>query len=177
MLAEVVRQQVQEEGQSLVYDRFSGTGFYRNITVRQSARSGQVLVNIVVSPMEDRERQTGMLQQLAEKMVGAPLSPGYKVHAIVGVENSENSESVPALPVSHQLYGPGNSYSETLLGCAFQVHAQAFLQVNTQMCEVLYQVLASLSLDGLTAKKLALCFSRTVLQGGTEKDAEKKRQT
>ena len=36
------------------------------------------------------------------------------------------------------------------------MHAQAFLQVNTAMCEVLYKSLASLALDSLPAQKVVL---------------------
>jgi 23S rRNA (uracil1939-C5)-methyltransferase len=104
------------------YDRRTGTGFLRNLVVREGRRTGQLQVRLVASP-------------------GA-----YDGDALVAAVPSANSllwtqlDSVAETTAGGRtllLSGPGK-LPERLGGLELQISPEAFFQTNTEMAELLY---------------------------------------
>src|SRR5947209_9042024 len=107
-----------------VYDQRSGEGFLRHLVVREGRRTGQVLPMLVTAPGSvpgvDRLRE----------LVG-DLAVGV-VHAVNdGV--AEVTGGLEAVPVFGE-----HEFEERVLDLTLRLSAGAFMQTNTEMCDVLY---------------------------------------
>ncbi len=111
------------------YDQGSHTGYLRHLVYREGRNTGQVLVVLVTAPGEKFERDyfVEVLRRFPE------------VKSIHWAINDQPSE-VTNLP-STLLWGD-DAIEEELLGLRFRVRPNAFLQTNTEMCEVLYSLAA-----------------------------------
>jgi 23S rRNA (uracil1939-C5)-methyltransferase len=112
-----------EEGLA-AYDQRSGEGFLRHLVVREGRRTGQALPMLVTAPgsVPGVER---LRQLVGELVVGV-------VHAVNdGV--AEATGGLEAVP----LFGE-DEFEERVLGLALRLSAGAFMQTNTEMCDVLY---------------------------------------
>ena len=106
------------------YDQRSGAGFLRHLVVREGTRTGQVLPMLVTAPgaVPGLER----LRELVE-------------HLVVGVVHAVNdgvaevTGGLEAVP----LFGE-EEFEERVLGLTLRLSAGAFMQTNTEMCDVLY---------------------------------------
>jgi 23S rRNA (uracil1939-C5)-methyltransferase len=104
------------------YDRRSGTGFLRNLVVREGRRTGELQVRLVTSPGRlDRESLAGaaasasgllwtQLQSVAETTAGG------RTELLAGTDRLQ----------------------EELGGLAVRISGEAFFQTNTEMAERLY---------------------------------------
>ncbi|HET7429276.1 MAG TPA: 23S rRNA (uracil(1939)-C(5))-methyltransferase RlmD [Gaiellales bacterium] len=106
------------------YDQRSGEGFLRHLVVREGRRTGQVLPMLVTAPgsVPGVER---LRELVGELVVGV-------VHAVNdGV--AEVTGGLEAVP----LFGE-DEFEERVLGLTLRLSAGAFMQTNTEMCDVLY---------------------------------------
>ena len=109
------------------YDQADGTGYLRHLVVREGRNTGQALVQLVTAKGErfDRDGFVETLRRFPE------------VRSIHWAVNDTPAE-VTNLP-TELLWGE-DAIEEELCGLRFRVRPNAFLQTNTAMAEVLYEV-------------------------------------
>jgi 23S rRNA (uracil1939-C5)-methyltransferase len=106
------------------YDQRSGEGFLRHLVVREGRRTGQVLPMLVTAPgsVPGVER---LRELVGELVVGVVHAVNDGVAEVTG-----GLETVP-------LFGE-DEFDERVLGLTLRLSAGAFMQTNTEMCDVLY---------------------------------------
>jgi 23S rRNA (uracil1939-C5)-methyltransferase len=122
-----------EEGLS-AWDRRSGSGFLRNLVVREGRRSGQVQARLVTSEGDFR----------AESFAAALGADSVLWTQTGGVaETTRDGKTV--------LLAGDEWIEESLCGLRFRISHEAFFQTNTEMAERLYGVAAEAA--GLTGSE------------------------
>ena len=109
------------------YDQVAGSGYLRQLVVREGRNTGQVLVLLVTSPGERFE--TGYLVDVLRRFP--------EVRSVNWAVN-ESSGQHTNLPTT-LLWGE-EAIEEELLGLRFRIRPTAFLQTNTEMAEQLYAI-------------------------------------
>ncbi len=121
------------------HDQRSGEGLLRHLVVREGRRSGQVLAVLVTAPGElpavDR-----LVELLPDDVVGV-------VHAV-----NDGVAEVTAGLGSRLLWG-SDVFEERVLDLRLELSSGAFMQTNTEMCDVLYG--RALELAELTGDQVA----------------------
>jgi 23S rRNA (uracil1939-C5)-methyltransferase len=117
------------------YDQERQEGYLRHLVVREGRNTGQALVVLVTAPGD-----LAGAEALAEA-----LRSFREVRSVHWAVNDSPAE-VTNLPTD-LLWGE-EAIEEEILGLRFRVRPNAFLQTNTEMCEVLYSV--ALEYAGLT---------------------------
>jgi 23S rRNA (uracil1939-C5)-methyltransferase len=125
-IRDAVRDWAQEEGLP-PYDQEAQRGYLRHLVVREGRNSAQALVQLVTAP--------GDLQG-ADRLVAA-LREFPEVRSIHWAVNDSPAE-VTNLP-TNLLWGE-EAIEEAILGLRFRVRPNAFLQTNTRMAELLYDL-------------------------------------
>ena len=107
------------------YDQRGGGGFLRHLVVREGRRTGQLLAMLVTAPGEvpGVERLSQLLDD--DGVVGV-------VHAV----NDGVSEITSGLE-ARTLFG-SDEFDERVLDLSLRLSAGAFMQTNSEMCDVLY---------------------------------------
>jgi 23S rRNA (uracil1939-C5)-methyltransferase len=106
------------------YDQRGGRGFLRHLVVREGRRTGQLLAMLVTA--EGQVPGVGRLSELLDDgVVGV-------VHAV----NDGVSEITSGLE-ARTLFG-ADEFDERVLDLSLRLSAGAFMQTNTEMCDVLY---------------------------------------
>jgi 23S rRNA (uracil1939-C5)-methyltransferase len=138
-IRDAVRDWAQEEGLP-PYDQEAQRGYLRHLVVREGRNTGQALVRLVTAPgdLQGDDRLVAALRQFPE------------VRSIHWAVNDSPAE-VTNLP-TNLLWGE-EGIEERILGLRFRVRPNAFLQTNTRMAEVLYE---------LAIEYAGLCGSETV---------------
>jgi 23S rRNA (uracil1939-C5)-methyltransferase len=129
-----VRDWAREEGLQ-AYDQATGEGYLRHLVVREGRNTGQVLVQLVTASGERFER--GYFVEVLRRFP--------EVRSIHWAVNDTPAE-VTNLPTI-LLWG-ADAIEEELNGLRVRVRPNAFLQTNTQMAELLYEL--ALEYAGLT---------------------------
>jgi 23S rRNA (uracil1939-C5)-methyltransferase len=109
------------------YDQEQQAGYLRHLVVREGRNTGQVLVQLVTAAGERFDRE-----QLVEELRRFPET--RSIHWAVNKSPAE----VTNLPTT-LLWGE-EWIEEQLGGLRFRVRPNAFLQTNTEMAEVLYEL-------------------------------------
>jgi 23S rRNA (uracil1939-C5)-methyltransferase len=125
-IRDAVRDWAQEEGLP-PFDQEAQRGYLRHLVVREGRNTGQALVQLVTAP--------GDLQG-ADRLVAA-LRVFPEVRSIHWAVNDSPAE-VTNLP-TNLLWGE-DAIEEEILGLRFRVRPNAFLQTNTRMAELLYDL-------------------------------------
>jgi len=125
-IRDTVRDWAQEEGLP-PFDQEAQRGYLRHLVVREGRNTGQALVQLVTAP--------GDLQG-ADRLVAA-LRVFPEVRSIHWAVNDSPAE-VTNLP-TNLLWGE-DAIEEEILGLRFRVRPNAFLQTNTRMAELLYDL-------------------------------------
>jgi 23S rRNA (uracil1939-C5)-methyltransferase len=116
------------------YDPRSGSGFLRNLVVREGRRTGQIQARLVTSEGDfDRD---GFVDATKADSVLWTASSG------VGSTTREGK--------TKQLHGKAH-IEEELCGLRFRISPEAFFQTNTEMAERLYGI--AIELAGLTGRE------------------------
>jgi len=129
-----------EQHQLPYYDHRIHTGWLRNIMLRV-ARTGEVLVNLVVKSEKNKEREA-MLEHIYQNVPGI-TSLHYTI-------NPKVNDSVHDLDV--QLYKGKGYIEETLEDYRFIISPKSFFQTNTYQAEALYRVTREFA--GLTGNEV-----------------------
>ena len=111
------------------YDQERQEGYLRHLVVREGRNTGQALVVLVTAPGD-----LAGADALVEALRAFP-----EVRSVHWAVNDSPAE-VTNLPTD-LLWGE-EAIEEELLGLRYRVRPNAFLQTNTEMCEVLYGVAA-----------------------------------
>jgi 23S rRNA (uracil1939-C5)-methyltransferase len=106
------------------FDQETQTGYLRHLVVREGRNTGQALVVLVTAPGE-----------LDEEGFVATLRAFPEVKSVHWAVNDSPAE-VTNLPT--KLLSGDEAIEEQVLGLRFRVRPNAFMQTNTEMCEVLY---------------------------------------
>lgn len=122
------------------YDHRMHTGWLRNIMLRV-ARTGEVLVNLVVKTEKKKEREA-LLEHIYQNVPGI-TSLHYTI-------NPKVNDSVHDLDV--QLYKGKGYIEETLEDYRFIISPKSFFQTNTYQAEALYRVTREFA--GLTGNEV-----------------------
>uniref|UniRef100_K3WPJ1 RRM domain-containing protein n=1 Tax=Globisporangium ultimum (strain ATCC 200006 / CBS 805.95 / DAOM BR144) TaxID=431595 RepID=K3WPJ1_GLOUD len=117
-----------------VYDVKEQTGVWRQLTVRESERTKDLMVMIMVKPVEGKMEE--LKQQILAKLTDASLP--FKVTSVFMQEYDGVSAPSEDAPVTN-IYGQ-MTIEEHLLGMRFSVSPGAFFQVNTRGAETLYSL-------------------------------------
>ncbi len=125
-IRDVVRDWSREERLE-AYDQADGTGYLRHLVVREGRNTGEALVQLVTAAGErfEREHFVDVLRRFPEVR---------SIHWAV----NETPAEVTNLP-TELLWGDA-AIEEELRGLRFRVRPNAFLQTNTAMAEVLYEL-------------------------------------
>lgn len=129
-----------EQHQLPYYDHRMHTGWLRNIMLRV-ARTGEVLVNLVVKSEKKKEREA-LLEHIYQNVPGI-TSLHYTI-------NPKVNDSVHDLDV--QLYKGKGYIEETLEDYRFIISPKSFFQTNTYQAEALYRVTRQFA--GLTGNEV-----------------------
>jgi 23S rRNA (uracil1939-C5)-methyltransferase len=105
------------------YDRRTGTGFLRNLVVREGRRTGQLQVRLVTSPGDLR----------AEALAGAVECDGLLWTRTTDLGETTAGGETRVLAGAEKL-------EEELGGLRFTISPEAFFQTNTEMAERLYEL-------------------------------------
>jgi 23S rRNA (uracil1939-C5)-methyltransferase len=108
------------------FDQESQSGYLRHLVVREGRNTGQALVVLVTAPGE-----------LDEEGFVAALRAFPEVKSVHWAVNDSPAE-VTNLPT--KLLWGDEAIEEDVLGLRFRVRPNAFMQTNTEMCEVLYRL-------------------------------------
>jgi len=112
-------------GQGLqAYDQRSGRGYLRHLVVREGRRTGDLLGVLVTAP--------GDVPGVEELARAVPDGTTGMLHAV----NDGVAEVTAGLPV-RRLFGH-ETFTERILDLELELSSGAFLQTNTEMCDLLY---------------------------------------
>ena len=132
-----------QENHLPAYDEKTGRGLVRHLYLRQGARSGELMVCLVVNgkslPAENR---------LIERLLGTKLP----IVSVVLNENRQNTNVILGNK-TRLLYGK-ETIADDFCDMRFSLSAQAFYQVNSPAAEQLYALAADYA--GLTGQELLL---------------------
>jgi 23S rRNA (uracil1939-C5)-methyltransferase len=136
-LLDEVRSQARARGLS-VWDQRSERGLLRFVTLRHGRRTGEAMVNLVVSAPD------------VEALM--PVADGLKARvpatASVLLNVNDRKASVAVGTEEHLLLGRDH-ITESLSGVTFQISASSFFQTNTVQAERLFEIVAeACALDG-----------------------------
>jgi len=136
-----------------VYSRFTNEGFWRNLVVRQSPYTKQLLVNLVVSKKHFPE---GNFEQdfiakfktyFEAQILESSILSEFKLAGFT-LQNSEStSDSIPYIEDSdlELLLGEGKVYHEKICGNTFEISNSSFLQINSHMMDKMYNYVGQLA--------------------------------
>jgi 23S rRNA (uracil1939-C5)-methyltransferase len=128
-LGNAIRNRVREwanEQRMEAFDQEAQTGYLRHLVVREGRNTGQALVVLVTAP-----------GGLDEESFVATLRAFPEVKSVHWAVNDSPAE-VTNLPT--KLLSGDEAIEEQVLGLRFRVRPNAFMQTNTEMCEVLYGI-------------------------------------
>lgn len=111
------------------YDQRLHEGDLRNLVVRYSQRTGQLLAVLVTTDV-DLPRRANLVDEVQEAVPG-----------LVGLLHARNG-GVAETSAGHptELLHGRDWFEEEILGQTLRVPWNGFLQTNTEMCEVLYRI-------------------------------------
>jgi 23S rRNA (uracil1939-C5)-methyltransferase len=110
-----------------VYDRRDGTGFLRNLVVREGRRSGNLQLRLVTSEGE-----------FDAEALAATVRERFPEAGVLWTQTSQRAE-VSHGGVTTVIAGP-RALEEELSGLRFRISPEAFFQTNTEMAELLYRL-------------------------------------
>jgi 23S rRNA (uracil1939-C5)-methyltransferase len=112
-----------------IYSTVTHTGYLRNLVIRQSRHTGELMVNIVT-----REERPALMQELCDVLLEAFPAITTFVNNI-----TERKSQVAIGDREVVYYGPG-TITETIGKRTYRISANSFFQTNTLQAERLYDV-------------------------------------
>ncbi|MBR1865087.1 MAG: 23S rRNA (uracil(1939)-C(5))-methyltransferase RlmD [Lachnospiraceae bacterium] len=114
------------------YKKLQHVGVLRHLVIRQTARSKDILVNLVTTTQDP---DSLCLEEWKDKLLSLQLNG-----AIVGILHTENDSLSDAVIPEKVIpvYGKDHLY-ENILGMTFKISPFSFFQTNSRGAEVLYE--------------------------------------
>jgi 23S rRNA (uracil1939-C5)-methyltransferase len=109
------------------YDQETQRGFLRHLVVREGRNTGQALVVLVTAP-----GRFGDADSLVETL--------RRISEVRSIHHAVNDRPAEVTNLPTQLLWGEEAIEEEILGLRFRIRPNAFLQTNTEMCEVLYRL-------------------------------------
>lgn len=127
-----------------VWNPLARKGFWRNLLLRQSQRTGEILINIFVTESKEDAFWKPLLSQLQKEIPG-----------IVGIlETVHDGVSVASFDAPKRLLFGRDHFYEIFSDLKCKISAEAFFQVNTPSAEKLVDTIAEFA--ELTGKERVL---------------------
>ncbi|KRX03341.1 hypothetical protein PPERSA_05699 [Pseudocohnilembus persalinus] len=150
LIAEILEEYIIKQGQFKVYDRYHKTGFYKSLQVRQSSKTKQIMISIIVQNnieenQLEQEKQNFLklfINEQSEKLKLQLQKEGYKIVSL-NIQSTNNMTEGNGSEPMESLYGQ-QYYIEEILGKKFKVSPNAFLQNHIQQTDKLYSLIQSL---------------------------------
>ncbi|MCD7868155.1 MAG: 23S rRNA (uracil(1939)-C(5))-methyltransferase RlmD [Clostridiales bacterium] len=111
------------------YHKMRHTGYLRHLLLRRGAATGEILVHVVTTSLENHD-----LTELVEELLALPLEG--RIAGVLHILNDSLSDVVRS-DETRILYGQDYFY-ERLLGLTFKISTFSFFQPNSQAAEILY---------------------------------------
>lgn len=145
-LSQVLQDYIRSKADKLpAFDKFTHKGFWRNIVIRQSNKTGELLISLVVC---DTDLPAPLLEECKNDIkalfLNKELLPEHKLVGLVMLFHNGVSDNIPFNARNEILYGE-NFYKEEILGKKFIVSPDSFLQVNTPQTERLYSLIGEMA--------------------------------
>ncbi len=115
-----------------IFETRSHTGFLRNLVIRNSTASGEVMVILVTSPAYT-DADERMIAWFEQDFIRTFPEVSTAIHAVT------ESKATVAGGVPRTVHGSG-FITETLLGVRYQISPFSFFQTNTKQAETLFRV-------------------------------------
>jgi 23S rRNA (uracil1939-C5)-methyltransferase len=131
-IVNAVRESCMERGLSM-YSTFSHTGYLRNLVIRESSRTGELMVNLVTS-----EDNAGSMQSLCVML----LARFPSITTIVN--NITERKSQVAIGDYEKVYHGSGAITERMGKRTYRISANSFFQTNTLQAERLYDTVVKL---------------------------------
>ena len=113
------------------YNELTGKGIIRHIYLRSSGDKRQIMLCLVVNGIFDKKRE----------FIHAVCGEFNEITTVILNYNSKNTNVILGQRFE-TIYGSG-FITDTLCGKKFEISAQAFYQINHDMCEKLYGIAAA----------------------------------
>lgn len=126
------------------YDKKTHEGYWRQITIREGARTGDTIVTVFVSP-KGLDQGGEQAAKKCKDAVVAGLCDFFDQRPFgLFWQESDHFSAVYGEVQAHHLYG-SRAVHERLCGLKFRIQPTAFFQVNTIMAERLYRSIADMA--------------------------------
>lgn len=131
------------DGKVPYYHRMKHEGILRNLVVRQSAATGEFLINLVTSTQwnaygfDEKALLNEYVNGLVSLEKNGELTEGGSIAGILYTENDTFGDVVKSDRTTC-LYGK-DYITEEVIGLKFKISPFSFFQTNTKGCEVLYE--------------------------------------
>jgi 23S rRNA (uracil1939-C5)-methyltransferase len=117
-----------------VYSTATHTGYLRNLVIRESAHTGEVMVNLVT-----REDRPDIMQMLCDRLLS--LFPG-----ITTITNNITERKSQVAVGDREIVYHGDGYITEKLGSrTYRISANSFFQTNTRQAERLYETVRTMA--------------------------------
>ena len=134
-------------------------GFWRNLIVRQSPHTKEMLINLVGRKAYFEEGQEGdnrsweesitnwFVPEFVKRFSEAEALEGFTLSGLTFQNSNESSDSVPYVQDSELevLAGNGTVYHERVCGNLFEVSNSSFLQINSVQMDKMYEYVGNLA--------------------------------
>lgn len=126
------------------YDKFDHTGFWRNIVIRQSNRTNEIIISIVIQNTGIETETLILFKEEIKNFLLNHKPNNFTIKGILFQVHNDINDNIPTDLPYEILYGESN-YNEIILEKSFQVSPSSFLQIHIPQSERLYKLIGSLS--------------------------------
>lgn len=135
------------------FDPETHKGYWRQLTVRLSSQSQQILVIVVMHPQDlDQEKLDAVKEGLRHLFCDETIQPRVSSVYFQALANRISGETALLEHVGGEKY-----ISETLLGKEFRISPDAFFQVNKAAAEILYNEIGQLVTQDKASTIIDIC--------------------
>ncbi|XP_058118250.1 tRNA (uracil-5-)-methyltransferase homolog A [Anopheles ziemanni] len=138
-----------------VYSSETYQGYFRQLTVRMSHATGQVMVVVGVHLQELPLEEQKSLKNSIVKCLTSEVGKNAGICSVYFEVIQKRQQGQFTNPIEH-LYGETH-IEDTILGLKFRISPQAFFQINTPAAEVLYQCAIDLASPDKNTSILDIC--------------------
>lgn len=147
------------------YNKMKHTGILRNLVVRESFATGEIMVNLVATSDWSSYGfdRTVILEEYKMALLAIENESSF-IGTISGILYSQNDNVADVVQADELILLYGKEYiTEEVLGLQFKISPFSFFQTNTMGCEVLYEkarefIMSTDTMDGSDAEPTKVVF-------------------